>query len=220
MGKTSDEKAALRDATHTCLWLHSVRPSLEGSPPLTYKRGRSSESLSQCRSTAGRGGTRHDHSCIGVRKFLPKKIRILSGILFFKDLNLEFSVLSLNSNAAWYTPCWISCSPADARSRSSMPTAPTQLVSIMTANVSWILSSRFVRPRAPTTVGRRPKAPHSPSWSSWFWPEPLTVLRLQVISCRLPSSTLGHDQQAAEFGRCEPGKNGLVRLKTSLVALG
>ena len=48
----------------------------------------------------------------------------------------------------------------------------------MTANVCWILSSRFVRPRAPTTVGRRPKAPHSPSLSSCFWPESLTVLRL------------------------------------------
>ena len=101
-----------------------------------------------------------------------------------------------------------------------MPTAPTQLVIIMTANVSWILSSRFVRPRAPTTVGRRPKAPHSPSLSSWFWPEPLTVLRLQVISCRWPSSTLGHDQQAAQFGRCEPGKNGTVGLKASLVSHG
>jgi hypothetical protein len=32
--------------------------------------------------------------------------------------------------------------------------------------------------QAPTTVWRRPKAPHSPSLSSCFWPEPLTVLRL------------------------------------------
>ena len=120
----------------------------------------------------------HDHHCIRVRKFLPNffsnfrsKFRSLSNFQIQLVLQLD-----LDLDSARYT-CRIT-NRRLALARSSLTTAPTQLVIIMTANVSWILSSRFVRPRAPTTVGRRPKAPHSPSLSSCFWPEPLTVLRL------------------------------------------
>ena len=115
---------------------------------------------------------------IGVRKFLPKffsnfrsKFRSLSNFQIQLVLQLD-----LDLDSGRYT-CRIT-NRRLALARSSMPTALTQLVIIMTANVSWTLSSRFVRPQAPTTVGRRPKAPHSPSLSACFWPEPLTALRL------------------------------------------
>ena len=96
---------------------------------------------------------------------------------FFSNFQIQLVLqLDLDLDSARYT-CRIT-NRRLALARSSLTTAPTQLVIIMTANVSWILSSRFVRPRAPPTVGRRLKAPHSPSLSSWFWPEPVTALGL------------------------------------------
>ena len=62
------------------------------------------------------------------------------------------------------------------------------------------MSSRFVRPQAPTAVVRRPTAPHSPSISPRLRPEILTVLRLQVDLVVCPSSTLGGDLDVVEMG--------------------